>query len=303
MTTYNQQALVAQAIEGVLLQKTDFPIELHIGDDASTDDTGRICEEYAENYPSVIRYHRRSQNLGMMENLIATLAECEGDYIAICEGDDYWIDESKLQIQYNLLESDPRLSFSAHNHYILKKGKLAEAYKELPDGVWVMDANDYMRNPHFQTASYFFRRQAVPESFPEWYHDVLAGDHFLVLLIAERGNIGFINKRMSVFRTYDSSVTGIQGPLRIKENFVRHLRIFDHETEGRYAKTIKEVIDRWELVYKVYEPIGYFAKLGYLARHFGTYIRNFGRVGGVKLLAKYLFTLSVFQRLKLLLGT
>jgi hypothetical protein len=103
---------------------------------------------------------------------------------------------------------------------------------------------------------------------------------------------------MSVFRTFASSVTGTQGPLRIKENFVHHLKLFDRDTNGAFAKAIGRVIGRWELVYKVYEPVGYFAKLGYLFRNLSFYAANFERVGGIKLAAKYLLSIGAFERLK-----
>src|SRR5688572_22371333 len=97
MTAFNQENFISEAIDGVLKQKISFPIELHIGDDCSSDRTGEICEEYARRFPDIIKYHRRGQNMGMMPNFQQTLSECDGEYIAICEGDDYWIDESKLQ--------------------------------------------------------------------------------------------------------------------------------------------------------------------------------------------------------------
>ena len=107
MTAYNQEALIAVAVEGILVQKTDFSVEFHIGDDCSTDRTGEICEDFATRFPEVIRYHRRKHNLGMMPNFLATLAECDGKYIAWCEGDDYWIDDTKLQTQFDFMEASP----------------------------------------------------------------------------------------------------------------------------------------------------------------------------------------------------
>ena len=298
MTVYNQERFVADAIDGVLKQKTSFPIELNIGDDCSTDGTQHICEEYAAKHPAIISYRRRATNLGMMPNFHRTLAECDGKYIAICEGDDYWIDENKLQTQFDFLESHDDYSMASHNHYQLAGDRLIESYSQIKGDFRTLATEDYLLDPHFQTASYFIRRSAMPDSFPDWYKDVLAGDHFLVLFLSLKGKIGYFNKRMSVFRTFASSVTGTSGPLRIKENFVHHLKLFDRDTGGRYTQAIERVIHRWELVYKVYEPVGYLAKLGFFLRNLPFYAANFDRVGGIKLTAKYLLSLNAFEKVK-----
>lgn len=298
MTVYNQENYIAEAIEGVLMQKTSFPIELVIADDCSTDGTQRICEEYAERFPGVVRYRRRASNLGMMPNFRKTLMECDGKYVALCEGDDYWIDENKLQTQFDFMETHDDYALVSHNHYQLAGAEMIESYAHIRDEFRTLTTADYLLDPHFQTASYFIRRSALPEEFPDWFADVLAGDHFLVLYLSLRGKIGYFNKRMSVFRTFAASMTGTKGPLRIKENFVHHLRLFDRDTGGAFAAPIERVIRRWELVYKVYEPLGYFAKLGYFVRNLSFYASNFDRVGGLKLAAKYLLSLNAFERLK-----
>src|SRR4051794_1682713 len=207
MTTYNHAAFISEAIDGVLAQQTAFPVELIIGDDCSTDGTEAICRDYAARHPEKIRYIRREKNLGMMPNFIDLLQRADGDYIAICEGDDYWIDPLKLQKQADVLDRHPDAAICAHNHYQLRDGKLVPEYTDIREPVKYLDTADYMLYPHFQTASYFFRRSAMPETLPHWYPDVLAGDHFLVLLLSLRGKIAFLNERMSVFRTSHSSVT------------------------------------------------------------------------------------------------
>ncbi|HEX8278180.1 MAG TPA: glycosyltransferase, partial [Segetibacter sp.] len=106
MTTYNHQSFIAQAIESVIMQKTNFQFELVIGEDCSTDHTTIICREYALKYPNIIKLLSRGRNLGMKENGKQTINEARGKYIAILEGDDYWVDENKLQMQVDLLEKD-----------------------------------------------------------------------------------------------------------------------------------------------------------------------------------------------------
>src|ERR1017187_10207934 len=89
MITYNHEKYIAQAIESVLMQKTNFPFELVIGEDCSTDGTGAIVAEYSRKYPEIIRAHLRERNLGALENFRALFRACRGKYLALLEGDDY----------------------------------------------------------------------------------------------------------------------------------------------------------------------------------------------------------------------
>ena len=104
LVTYNQEAYVRRAIEGVLTQVTDFPVELVIGEDASIDNTRQICEEYAAIFPEKIRLLPERENLGLNWNFLRTFALCKGKYIAYLEGDDWWIANDKLQKQVDVLE-------------------------------------------------------------------------------------------------------------------------------------------------------------------------------------------------------
>lgn len=107
MITYNHEPYIDQAIEGVLFQGTDFSIELVIGEDCSTDRTREIVMNYQKKHPDIIRVITSDQNVGAKKNGKRTLKACRGKYIAFCEGDDYWHDPNKLQIQYDYLENHP----------------------------------------------------------------------------------------------------------------------------------------------------------------------------------------------------
>jgi glycosyltransferase involved in cell wall biosynthesis len=297
MITYKHQEFISQALDSILDQQTSFPFEIVIGDDNSPDDTGKIAEAYALKYPGKIRYYRREPNIGMMPNFIRTLEDCRGQYIAICEGDDYWTDKNKLQRQADFLDAHPGYSMCCHNHFVLAKGELIPANKHIGEDRTVT-TEGYMLKPFFHMASYFFRKDAMPHPFPDWYSKVLAGDHFLVLFVSMKGKIGYINQRMSVFRNHGSSVSFTRSALDIKENFVHHLALFDQYSGSVYHRPLQQVISRWNLVYKVYEPIGYFKKLSYLLGHLAVYGRNFRATGGPRLLAKYLVPPGLVRKIK-----
>ena len=100
------EAFLGEAIQGVLQQKTEFPIELILGDDCSTDETLKIAHEYAAKYPDMIRVLAFKENLGIAGNTARTLEECHGKYVAICDSDDAWSDPLKLQKQVDFLEQN-----------------------------------------------------------------------------------------------------------------------------------------------------------------------------------------------------
>lgn len=105
-STYNHGPYIRQCIEGVLMQKTNFPFEFIIGEDYSTDETRDIVFEYAKKYPDIIRVITADYNVGSKANGRRCIRACRGKYMALCEGDDYWIDPLKLQKQVDLLEND-----------------------------------------------------------------------------------------------------------------------------------------------------------------------------------------------------
>jgi glycosyltransferase involved in cell wall biosynthesis len=108
--TYNHEAYIQQTLDSVLSQKTDFPFEIVIGDDASTDATVELLEDYERRFPNIVKVLTTAQNLGVVPNYLRTLAACQGDFIAHLDGDDYWIDDEKLQKQVNTMEKDPQVT-------------------------------------------------------------------------------------------------------------------------------------------------------------------------------------------------
>jgi glycosyltransferase involved in cell wall biosynthesis len=125
MITYNHAPYIVQAIEGVLQQKTNFPFELVIGEDCSTDGTRAIVLEYQRKYSDIIRVITSDNNVGAYENIRRTSKACRGRYVAFCDGDDFWHDPSKLQKQTDYLETHPEcgLVYSSYDVYHPKSNK------------------------------------------------------------------------------------------------------------------------------------------------------------------------------------
>jgi glycosyltransferase involved in cell wall biosynthesis len=113
--TYNHEKYIRQCLEGVLMQKTDFPIEVIVGEDCSTDNTRSIIKEFEAKYPDVMRPIYHETNVGGARNAYEfCYAQIKGKYVATCEGDDYWTDPNKLQKQVDFLEQHPEIVMCFH---------------------------------------------------------------------------------------------------------------------------------------------------------------------------------------------
>jgi len=128
MITYNHQRFIRQAIDSVLMQKVNFKYEIVISDDCSPDNTQDIIQEYAEKYPDIIKTILRKNNIGTVYNSYNVKLLCKGKYIAVLEGDDYWTDENKLQIQVNFLETHLDCFSVAHRNEIVDINGIHQSY-------------------------------------------------------------------------------------------------------------------------------------------------------------------------------
>jgi len=203
--TYNHKAYIRDAIEGFLMQKTSFPIEILIHDDASTDGTAEIVKEYAEKHPDLIipilqKENQHSMGVKISSTYLYPIAR--GKYIAKCEGDDFWTDPLKLQKQFDYMEKNS--NFSTHAHSVQKIDALSNSisglkqpYKESCPA----KTEDIIMNCGgiFGTNSLFFRTQYI-KNLPQWLDEYPVGDYPMQIYLSLNGGIYFSNEVMSVYR-------------------------------------------------------------------------------------------------------
>jgi len=202
MITYNHEAYIRQAIEGVLMQKCNFSFEIIIGEDCSTDKTLEICTNLSEpNDP--IRLLPTTSNLGMMPNFVRTLSECKGKYIALCEGDDYWTDPYKLQKQVDFLEKNEDFSICFHPVKIWQNGKIKADYltRKVDDTTTILDL---AQGNYIHTPSVVYRNKLF-DQFPPEFAKSPAGDYFLHMLNARHGKIKKLPEIMGVYRLHNTN--------------------------------------------------------------------------------------------------
>lgn len=200
MLTYNQEEFISQAIAGVLMQKTSFRYQLVIGEDCSTDRTREICEEYAQQYPEKIKLILNKINLGLGTNYVKTYKECTGKYIAICDGDDYWIDPLKLQKQVNFLDQNEDYKIVYTNNYsLLPSGVKIGPRKD--EGRRSTSFNDLIFQNYIPSVTALFLRKDLTRNMEQWIPHFPYGDWPTYLLIlADGGKIFYLNEPTAVYR-------------------------------------------------------------------------------------------------------
>jgi len=246
MITYNQDKYISEAIEGVLIQKTDFIIRLFITDDNSLDNTAKICQEYANKFPDLIDFESFSENKGMMANWIYNLNKCSksgAKYIAICEGDDYWTDPLKLQKQVDFLEANPEYSLCFHNAKIIYENKREKSRLFCKLEKNIFDLYDVIeRNWFIPTQSIVFKRSYL-NNIPEWFGYIFNGDLALQLLLAAKGNFYYLNEVMSVYRKHATGISSKYLNSNIKLKIIEVLIYTNQYLHFEYNKPIQKRIN------------------------------------------------------------
>lgn len=215
LITYNHAQFIEQAIEGVLMQQTNFPFELIIGEDDSKDGTREIVQRYAKAHPDTIRTHLHSRESNISykgrptgrHNFVNNLRSAQGEYIALLDGDDYWTDPTKLQRQVDFLDSHPGCSICFHRVTIVNEAGVDSAIPaDLVTGKEVSTLSDYLYRRFFaNTVSVMYRRGLFGD-FPDWYFRCPVGDFPLYVLNGLYGDFGFIDRVMAAYRIHGGGI-------------------------------------------------------------------------------------------------
>jgi glycosyltransferase involved in cell wall biosynthesis len=207
--TYNHENYIREAIESFLMQETDFPFEVIIHDDASTDSTADIIREYEEKYPDIIIpiYQTENQHSKGKRATLFTFKAARGKYIALCEGDDYWIDPLKLQKQVTEMEKHPECYISFHpaiRRWVGESGR-DEIYCLYSDKITIFSTEEVIlgRGGFMPTASIVLHKSAIPRiiSFFDIAKEAPVGDYYMQVIGAEHGGALYLSDIMSVYRS------------------------------------------------------------------------------------------------------
>lgn len=244
--TYNHAPYIRQCLEGILMQKTTYPIELLIHDDASTDGTDDIIREYEARYSDIIKpiyqtENQFSKNMGISRRF--QFPRAKGKYLAMCEGDDYWTDPNKLQRQVDFLEANPDYSACTHQCMTVYEYKdvSPEPYNTNVKDTYVLE--DLLDGCKFHTATLMVRTE-IMQSDKDMF-GTLSGDRRWFFLCAKYGKIKFFPEPMSVYRINRESISTWVTPELMKKdlNMIPWLiKLFPNFPKYRYLSFIHKTI-------------------------------------------------------------
>lgn len=252
MLAYRHEAYIAQAIEGVLGQICDFDIELIIGEDCSPDATGGIARDYQRRHPDRIRLLTANRNIGMRPNGLRCIKACRGEYIAICEGDDFWTDPLKLQRQVDLLSRHQEIVLAAHpvREMDAATGNLGATLRPVFSSRLVSMHELILGDGGLLPSPSIMYRRKLLERMPQWYYDSPVGDFPLVLVAAMHGDIAVQNRCMAVYRrnTPSSWSRNLGQDFERRWRDIRSLEAtlarFNVDTVGRYSIEINQLLSK-----------------------------------------------------------
>lgn len=249
--TYNHELYIRDALEGFIKQKTNFAFEVLIHDDASTDNTADIIRDYEMKYPKLIKPIYQSINQYSQQvkiNMSFQYPRVRGKYIALCEGDDYWVDPLKLQKQYDLMEKHSNIDICAHGFSILNMQNNVLMEKQLPwESVCIIPTKTVIKNggEGFATASLFYKA-SLNKDIPA-FRKIQPIDYSLQIHGSLNGGLLFLPDNMCVYR---SSVPN-SWTQRMKNNTAQKtmhkkkrlqmLAQLNKDTNGKYSQIIKEM--------------------------------------------------------------
>jgi glycosyltransferase involved in cell wall biosynthesis len=238
--TYNHEPFIAQAVNSALAQRTNFPIEIVIGEDCSTDGTREIVRRLAQAHPQTIRLHLREKNLGGSRNFSALFSACRGVYVSILEGDDYWTNPQKIQKQVEALDAHPEWAICFHPaRMVFEDGSRPPS---VYPANWTKDVatiDDLFRENFIFTCSVVFRNRLFGP-MPPWHSQIVPGDWALHILNSDHGQIGCLWEVMADYRVHSAGMWSSKSKADQHAEVLRMFSRVDHHFGGKYARQIDE---------------------------------------------------------------
>ena len=249
---YNHEYCISQALDSFLMQETEFAFEIIIHDDVSTDKTVDIIKEYQKKFPNIIKpiYQTENQFSQGINPMFFILPKVKGRYMAFCDGDDFWTDNKKLEIQVDIMEKNPNIDMSFHSVYEFINGKKRRVLAKHADSNKIFRPNEIILGggEFCPTASLIFRTEIISKIPKDWFKKMIPGDYPLQMIGSSRGGALYINRCMSAYRVGEASAwsnLNFENSQKQKKHllsFHKMLNRVNRYLDNRFDKEIKEII-------------------------------------------------------------
>ncbi len=269
ITTYNHAPYLAQCLDSILNQKTNFNYEIIVGEDNSKDGTRELAIEYANKYPEKIRLFLRRDKDKMIIfgkptgrfNFLENVRAAKGKYLAFCDGDDYWTSEHKLQKQFDFLEQHPEYSAVTHRTKIYSgaNAPLVAFQDNLQDDYRLIDVIDY--KVKFQMASFFVRRSAIDIPFSKLFQVAGGADYVVYFLAALQGPIYSIQEDMNVYRREGQGDTQISDGKAKFINTKARIKFWNAVLELYGDKLSENEVDKIKKMLRIFRLASIYGKM------------------------------------------
>lgn len=300
IVAYNHKNSIAKAIESVLEQKTNFKFQIWVLDDASTDGTSDIIKEYANKYPDKITHVLREKNLGGIQNVFQAVSKIDTKYYSTLEGDDYWCDENKLQIQVDILENNPDCSFCAHN-----------TLKQYPTNENHIQHNQQYLKSKIKTGKYKFPKNVKRDYIEPHYSSrvyrtsclnldkiknplIVCYDTAVTFWFLQFGKLYYTDKIMSVYNyTYQGVYSGLSAQMQ-KHMGASVIVQINEAFDFRYNKMFVDFFKK-KIPMSIFEylKIKYFTDKKDLKTAYGAILDSYFKKDQTRLNSKLLFRIAL----------
>lgn len=256
MITFNHAAYLARAIEGVISQQCDFPFELIIGEDASKDDSRNIALDYQRRYPKIVRVIYSAANVGMNENSRRIFSRARGEFVASCEGDDYWCSVDKLAEQVALIQRDQAVGI-VHTDWVRSRPasdgwKVAwkrSVHRRVPRVLLEGDLFPVFHYPKILRTCTVLVRKAIVEEYAKSelaQKEYKFGDTVLAAYVTSRWKVAYLPTVAAVYR--ESPNSALRSGTRARLEFLKSGLEFDKDARRFFAeRNDYPQAYRWEL--------------------------------------------------------
>jgi glycosyltransferase involved in cell wall biosynthesis len=243
VTTFNHEKYIGQCLQSILDQTGDFDLEIIVGDDCSMDGTRLIAQEFKDKNPQRISLLPSPKNLGVTKNLKRCLDACSGEYIAVCEGDDYWTHPRKLQIQQDFLKQHAECSmcFCALTLYYQDKQEWTPHAGQASLKKAYLSTADLIRVNYIGTFSCCMYRADVVRRLPPALFEMYTVDWMFNMACGELGKIGYIRDRMCVYRLHSQGAWTGQGEQQRLDALSRSIDDYNAFFQYKYDRLFGEL--------------------------------------------------------------